>query len=212
MLTGLSASVVRASVMGCLVIFALFQGRKSDGLQMLLVSGFLMVLLNPMILLGDVSFQLSFLSTLGLLVLLPLWEDFFNRLPPIISESLAVTLAATVFTLPIVLYNFGRFSLISPLANIIFLPLIPLIMVTSFFALIGSIIFYPLSILFVGVCTVFLFLLIEGVGLIAELPFAMVEIPLFSEWMMLIYFMILWWIINFFRKSRLEQVSVRGRF
>ena len=77
---------------------------------MLLLSGFIMVLLNPQILIHDISFQLSFLSTLGLLILLPFIEGYFQKLPKVIGESLAVTLAATVFTTPIVLYNFERFS------------------------------------------------------------------------------------------------------
>lgn len=206
MLTGLSASVVRASIMGGLMVFSLFAGRKSDGVQMLLFSGFFMVLFNPRILTMDVSFQLSFMSTLGLLILLPLWESYFKKLPAIISESLAVTLAATVFTTPIILYHFGRFSIISPIANIIFLPLIPLIMFGSFVAIISSFLFLPFTIIFVGICWFFIFLLVEGVNLVAKIPFALIEIQGFNEYAFFLYYFFLWLII-LFRKSRSGQAS-----
>lgn len=211
-LTGLSASVVRASLMGAFVVLSFYVGRKSDGLQMLLLSGFFMVAVNPAILLRDISFQLSFLSTLGLLLFLPVIEDYFNRLPKFIGEGLAVTLAATFFTTPVILYNFDRLSLISPLANVIFLPLIPLIMLSSFCAVIVSILFSPMAYLISGITWIFLFLLVEGVGIIARIPFAMVEIPGFSWWMVFVYYGILLFVIRSFRKSRSGQGGFSCRF
>jgi len=209
-LTGLSASVVRASVMGVLAILAVYVGRKGAGLQMLMFSGFLMVAANPLILLRDISFQLSFLSTLGLLVLLPLIENFFKRLPPLISESLAVTLAATVFTTPVVLLNFERFSLISPLANVIFLPLIPMIMFMSFLAFCGSLIFAPIAYLFAAAAWFLIEILLSGVGFTAKIPFAMIEIGGFTALFLFAYYGILFAVISFFRKSKSEPAGFPG--
>lgn len=207
-LTGLSASVVRASVMGVLAILAGYVGRKGAGLQMLMFSGFLMVVVNPLILLRDISFQLSFLSTMGLLVLLPLIENLFKKLPPLISESLAVTLAATVFTTPIVLLNFERFSLISPFANVIFLPLIPMIMFMSFLAFCGSLIFAPLAYFFASVSWFLIEILLNGVRFVAEIPFAMLEIGGFTAPFFFAYYGLLFALIRLFRKSKLEPAGL----
>ncbi len=205
-LTGLSASVVRASIMGVLVILATYLGRKGGGMQLLIVSGFLMVMFNPMILIRDISFQLSFLSTAGLLVLLPLIEDSFKKLPPFISESLAVTLAATVFTTPVILLNFGRFSLVSPFANVLFLPLIPMIMLVSFLVIVVSLFFIPLAQLFASICFLLTTLLLEGVAFTAKMPFAMVEAGGFNVGMFVLYYVALFVLISFFRKSKLAPV------
>lgn len=195
-LTGLSASVVRASIMGALTVFTLSQGRKTDGILVLLLSGFFMVFMSPRILLWDVSFQLSFVSTLGLMTLMPIFEEYGKNLPKLLSESLMVTLAATVFTAPIVLYHFGTFSLISPFANVIFLPLIPLIMLFSFAALVSSLVFDPLAFVWMGVCWFLLFLLIEGVQVVASIPLAFVEIPTFPWWAVGLYYLFLWRFIS----------------
>ncbi len=201
-LTGLSASVVRASIMGILVILATYMGRKGGGLQLLLLSGMLMVMSNPMILLRDISFQLSFLSTAGLLILLPLIEKYFKNLPPFIAESLSVTLTATVFTTPIILLNFGKFSIVSPFANVLFLPLIPMIMLVSFMVIVASLIFTPLAQLFAAVCFLLTTILLDGVSYTAKIPFAMLESGGFNLVMFFMYYFLLFLLIRFFRKSR----------
>lgn len=208
-LTGLSASVVRASIMGALTVFTLSQGRKTDGILILLLSGFFMVLMSPKILVWDVSFQLSFVSTLGLMTLMPIFDLYGKRLPPVVRESLLVTLAATVFTAPIVLYHFGTFSLISPFANVLFLPLIPLIMFFSFLALMSSLVFGPLAIVWMGICWVLLFLLIEGVRIVASVPFAFVKIPAFPWWAVGFYYFFLWRFISL-RTPRLGPGCVQS--
>ena len=204
LLTGLSASVVRASIMGALMVFVLFQGRKTDGMNILLLSGFLMVLVSPRILIWDVSFQLSFVSTIGLMQLMPLFEPYVKKMPAFLGEGLLVTISATIFTTPIVLYHFGVFSIISPLANVIFLPLIPLIMLFSFLALVANFLWLPILWLFVGVCSIFLMLLIEGVHIVAKIPFALLTIPTFPWWAVGLYYLLLWKFIAS-RTPKLEQ-------
>jgi competence protein ComEC len=70
-MTGASATIVRATVMALIVLFAKLLGRESEAIKALFVAGFLMLLVNPMLLLYDPSFQLSFLATLGLLLFSP---------------------------------------------------------------------------------------------------------------------------------------------
>lgn len=174
--TGFSSSVVRAAWMGIIVVIALRSGRKTNGLLVLLMSAFVMVFINPRMLVWDLSFELSFTATLGLILVMPLFEKFFQKIPFGIGENLAVTFAAQVFTTPIILYYFGRFSLISPLSNILFLPLIPWIMLFSFIALVVSFLISPLAVLFAAVAWLFLKILIVGVSFVAKVPYASLEI------------------------------------
>jgi competence protein ComEC len=111
--------------------------------------------------------------------------------PAFIGDGLMVTLAAQIFTTPITLYYFGRFSLISPVTNILFLPLIPLIMLASFLALVSSFMFMPWTMVMVAVCWLLMEILLKGVGLFAALPFACLDVQNFSLLIMAVYYLVL---------------------
>lgn len=202
-LTGLSASVIRASLMGILVILSQHLGRKSTGLRALLISGGLMVFVNPWIVIADISFQLSFLATLGLLIFMPRWEKFRRKLPPFIGDTLVVTLAAQVFTTPVILMNFQKFSIISPIANLLFLPLIPLLMFSSFVAMMSSFLWLPWTPLWVSITWIISEMLVQGVHIMAQIPFASIIIENFNVWMAVVYYaLIVCWLYLKRKKQR----------
>lgn len=169
-LVGASASVLRAAIMGSLSLIAELFGRKSLGLRTLFITGFFMVLLDPFIAIHDIGFQLSFGATAGILLFAKKWQKRFENLPNWFGslDSLITTIAAQIFTLPLILFYFHGFSIIAPLANIFVLPFIPLLMIGSFLTLIGGIIFAaPTWILFKFVLWI--------IHIFASLPFAFVD-------------------------------------
>jgi len=97
------------------------------------------VVLDPRILLGDVSFQLSFLATAGLIYGSPLVERALVRVPRAYGlTALAVsTLSAQIFVLPLILYHSGILSLVALPANLAVLPSVPLAMLLG--AILGAI-------------------------------------------------------------------------
>jgi competence protein ComEC len=143
--TGASASVVRAGIMGIMVVVARQLGRVSYVGNVMTCTATIMVLVNPYIAVWDVGFQLSFLATIGLVYVAPYLEKYisFQRLGKIgemITENLQSTLAAIIITLPLILYQFGRLSIVAPLVNILILWIIPWLMLLGFIAVIvGSI-------------------------------------------------------------------------
>lgn len=130
-LVGASAAVVRAGVMGLLTLWAMFTGRRSQVFFALVWSAFFMVLSNPYVLLYDVGFQLSFLSTFGLLTLEPWLSKKIPGKAGVFKEAFVLSLAAQIATTPLTLFNFGRLSLVSPLANVLAAPFLPLAMLFS---------------------------------------------------------------------------------
>jgi len=132
-LVGGQPSVLRAAVMGGLYVVAIALGRQNSAPLTLAVAGAAMTGFDPQ-LAKDVSFQLSFAATLGLMTLAPALrargETLASRWPSIAEfpytrptiELLAITLAAIAFTLPLVAINFHRLSLIAPLANLLAVP------------------------------------------------------------------------------------------
>jgi len=164
-ITGAESSVVRAAIMGVIAALAGESGRLSDVKRLLLITAVIMVIANPYVLRFDAGFQLSFLATLGLIYITPRLEQGVNwfaetclkhvfthlsRFPSfvftigsIIRESAVTTIGANIAVAPLLLLQFGRVSLISPVVNILILWIIPAIMSIGFIAVMASYIFLP---------------------------------------------------------------------
>jgi competence protein ComEC len=130
LLTGASPSVVRAALMAGALLFARLGGSRSHAMSALMLAALVMVLAAPAVV-WDVGFQLSALATAGLIWFGAGFEARLRRWPALIREPVALTMAAQVTTLPVVLLNFERLSLIAPLANVLVVPLVPLVMLAS---------------------------------------------------------------------------------
>lgn len=132
-LTGASPSVVRAGIMGSLVVLARYSGRLADGWHLLMLSAASMVLVQPAIV-TSLSFQLSVAATAALVLLAEPLEQRLAFVPSFfgLRSSLASTVAAILFTQPLILLYFGQISLVAPLVNVVVLPMIPLAMLTGF--------------------------------------------------------------------------------
>ena len=147
LLTGASASVVRAAIMGLLLLYANGYGRLYDARNSILAAAVVMVWLNPFILRFDVGFQLSFLAVLGLIYGYPILERWAHRFPSWagLKETLLMTLAAQIAVAPLIVYVFNQFSLVSLPTNILVLPLMPYVMLFGFLTGIGGLIAWPLG-------------------------------------------------------------------
>lgn len=135
-LVGAPASAVRAGVMGCSLFMALFFGRLSRGINMLLLAGAVMLFFQPLLLRYDVGFQLSFLATLAITLSAPYIEhwlpkEFFGKS---VVEIALMTFSVELFVLPLIAYQFHLFSPFALLMNMLLLPLVPYAMATAFVA------------------------------------------------------------------------------
>ncbi|MDP2909606.1 MAG: ComEC/Rec2 family competence protein [bacterium] len=135
-LCSFEVSAVRAAIMGSLFLAAPLFGRKSCGARAIILAGLLMLFFNPYLLIHDIGFQLSFLASLGMIYLSPSFSRWLVFVPNDnffkLREILATTFSAYIFTLPILIYNFGQVSLFGILANIFILPIVPLVMISGF--------------------------------------------------------------------------------
>lgn len=134
LIAGLSATVLRASLMASLILYARASLRAHSAFRALIFAGVVMLLFNPMLLLHDPGFQLSFLATAGLILLSPLIEKKLSLVPTKLGvrEFLTATLATQIFILPFLLYMIGEFSIVSVLVNVLVLPAVPLAMLGTF--------------------------------------------------------------------------------
>jgi competence protein ComEC len=192
-ITGLSPSVMRASLM-----FSLFQlgkgfDRPVSGLNMLAASAFVILVINPLDLFQP-GFQFSYLAVLGILVFQPVVGNlmvFRYALPDRIWQITALSLSVQVTTLPLVLYYFNQFPTYFLLSNIVVIPLVWLIMTMS----IGFFVFLPFSVLtpiLVWVLKFLIHLMNCAVQWLSDLPFsALTGIRFTSLHLVVLYMLIL---------------------
>lgn len=133
-LTGASASVLRAAIMGFLLLLALRNGRLYAITPSLLFTAFVMVILNPKILVSDVGFQLSFLATAGIVYGMPVLQKLTARWTEFkfFKNIFLTTLCAVAATLPLLLFKFGQLSIVAIFANLLILPFVAPIMAIGF--------------------------------------------------------------------------------
>lgn len=189
-MVGASATAVRAGAMALIGLLALATGRTSVITRALILTGFLMVLQNPHILLFDPSFQLSFLATLGLIQLSPRIEARLMRVPKFwgLRTIIAATLATQLFVLPLLLYNTGQFSVVGLLVNLLILPLVPLTMLFGFLTGVVGFISSILSLPFAFISYALLTYELKIVEWFSSIPFAAITIPYFPAWLMLLLY------------------------
>lgn len=186
LMTGATATAVRAGSMAILALAARFLGARYDIARALFVVAFVMVLLNPHVLVFDPSFQLSFLATFGLITLSLIIEKKSARIPNTFSlrQTISATLATQVFVLPLLVHMSGEVSLVSLLANVVVLPIIPFSMFfTYLLGIFGSFV-SPLAIA-LSFPTFFISEYILRVSdWFASLPFAVIETHPPSWWVL----------------------------
>ena len=188
-LTGASASVVRAAVMGILFLLVKNLGRRVKAFKAILLSVFLIVLVEPRLLNFDISFQLSVLATLSLIffssALATVVKSGWKQL---IWEGMATTLAAQVITLPFIFYHFGTISLISPVANLLIGPLIPLLMLMGVLVLGAGLLPGPLVMVMAGLTQLLVTVMTTVIMTLSKLPLAQMEFGQGVIWLILLYY------------------------
>jgi len=210
LMTGAPSSAVRAGIMGALVIWAMKEGRLANSINAILLAAVSMLLVNPLLLRYDVGFQLSFLATLGIVQFSPLLENFFwrrERAPKLVQETVILTLSATIFVLPIILNSFEKLSLVSLFANLLILPAIPVIMGMGLAAGVVGFVFLPVGKLVGFVPYLLLRIELFFVQWLASWSWASVEIKNFGWKYMLVYYLILFWAIFYFKRKNNKLLS-----
>lgn len=206
LMTGATATGVRAGIMASIGLLALVTYRHYDAGRALMFATFLMVLYNPRVLLFDPGFQLSVVATLGLLYIAPVLAARLSKVPTAfgLREIVATTLGTQIAVLPLLIFIIGEISLVSILTNVLVLPIVPLAMLLSFVAALGA----SFSTL-VGVALGFpayllLTWIIEVARVVGMVPLGVVEISLKYALLVLVSCLLLgaWFVV---RKRQANQ-------
>lgn len=131
LLVGGGAPSIRAAIMASLTILATLLGRQALATYLLFLTAYLLLLINPENLV-DISFQLTFLATLGLVIFTKPLSNLLSKLISWVREPLSTTLAAQILVIPLIFFYFGTVSLSAPLVNVLVLWTVPISTVLGF--------------------------------------------------------------------------------
>lgn len=150
-MAGAEASVVRAAIMGSIILLAKQIGRIHSMRNVIAVAALTMVLHNPKVLVFDVGFQLSFAALIGIVYFAPIIQKLlkFKEESGFLAwrENLLNTVSAQIAVLPLIMFYFGNFSILALAANILILSAIPATMFFGFVMAATGFISMPLTII-----------------------------------------------------------------
>ena len=182
-ITGLSPSVIRATIMGGVLLIGSILGRKGDIYNTLAVAALVMLLWDPLFLF-DVGFQLSFAAVISIVYFYPRLEHWIELIPGRIAKStvadsalklFAVSMAAQIGTMPFTGYYFGRVSLIAVVANLLVVPLSGLNTLLGFATIAFSAVSNPIASCYAALNDILVSLLLKFVKTASKVPYAYVE-------------------------------------
>jgi len=205
LIVGAPAPAIRAGIIASLYLAAIHIQRLVQPWRLLLAAAALMLLISPS-LLSSVSFQLSFAAMAGILFLHPYIREKLTFIPSKgIRDLVSVGLAAQLTTWPIVAYIFESFSVAGILANLIVVPILPLVMILGIgFILIGWLHPY-LSYFFVWPAWVILKGAYSALEYLASFSYVAITTDIINVWVMLLYYFILGFL--FFKVGALKLVN-----
>jgi ComEC/Rec2-related protein len=191
-LAGSNPPIIRSGLMGMAMLIGVLFGREYwSGWALIIVSS-LMLLIQPWLLLS-VSFQLSFVATVGMI--------YGTKYKPnnIFLESLLTTLAATIMTAPISLITFGQVSLLGLIVNPLVLWLVSPLMYLGGAMAISGLIWLPLASVLAWLIAPIASMMVEIISIAGSIKMSSLILP--CNWMMAFG----WWMVW------LSMWSIRSR-
>lgn len=179
LVTGASATVLRAGLMGALMALAYRVGRQYSMVNALALAAAVMLFAQPRLAAGDIGFQLSFAATIGMASIgYPLIRRFAAVPNPLgMRDLLLISLGVEMMVLPLLLYHFGQVAALSIVTNLLILPLVAPLTVAGYIVLGLGALAAPLAQLAAYPVSLALSYQLAVMRFFAGLPFAVIALP-----------------------------------
>jgi len=205
-LIGFQPSAVRAGIMASLLNLAGLFDRQSISIRSIIFAATIMLAFNPLLLTKDIGFQLSFLATLGIIVFNSYFNSLFKKIPQKfgLREVLAMTASAQILTLPVLIYNFGYISIVSPITNVLVVPIIPYIMFFGILFSLTGIVFPVLGWFFSLPCLALLVYFTSVINFFSAFP---VALKVSFGWLIIFYLVLFFFFFRYKKRSNFLLVN-----
>lgn len=211
LVTGFSASIVRAAVVSVLSLWAWYYGRDLRPLLIIAFAAALTGLYNPFYVWSDLGWYLSFLAFFGVLIIAPLIVVRFKKAPSVLTIVLIETLCAEIMTLPLIMMTFGQMSLVALLANLLVVPLIPAAMLLSAVAAIAGAVTPATTGWFAWPANLLLTYILDVVHILSSIPSIFLHVSISPTLMISSYTLIVLLILVWHRRIKLKNAIITDK-
>jgi competence protein ComEC len=212
MVTGFSASIVRAALVSVLGLLAWYYGRTLRPILIIAFAAALTGLFNPFYVWSDIGWYLSFLAFFGILVIAPIINSY---LPKFENQNLTLvlveTLSAEIMTLPLIMMVFGQMSIVAIVANLLVVPLVPVAMLLCAIAALAGAWLLAFAGWFAWPARIILTYILDLVHMLASIPHIVLHLTLNPTLMLSMYLLITTFAAVFYRRSKLKPNEKGGR-
>lgn len=191
-MVGFKSSALRAGIFSAASILALYVQRPKRMFTVIVVTALLLLLYNPLVLVHDVGFGLSFMAVMGIMYIGPYVEKKLKRVPEgffKLRTTLSTTISAQIGVAPLIMYQFGSISVISILANVLIVPLVSVLISLGIITILASSVSSTIASwigIGIHIIVTYVLFIVETLG---TLPFASIHIPLSAVGMITLYVM-----------------------
>ncbi len=211
LITGFSASIVRAAIVSLLTLWAWFYGRQIKPLVLIVFTAAVSALYSPFYIWSDQGWYLSFLAFFGVLVIAPIISArLFSKPPKLLTSVLIETLSAEIMTLPLIMMTFGQLSLVALLANLLIVPLVPLAMLLSAFAAAAGAVAAPVAGWFALPARLLLTYMLDLVHILSNIPSEFLHLTISPVIMVMAYGLVLLVVLAASRHLKLKTKVIKA--
>ena len=208
-ITRFSPSVVRACIMGIIMLFSRVVHRKLDILNSIALSLIIILIDNPFAI-NDIGLQLSYLGTLGIVFLNKPISNFLEKhMNKKIAETLAITMSAQIAIMPIMMINFNTISTVFIISNLVAVPLSGAITIYGYANIFVGMLFLELGKVLGYILNILTKILIWIAEITAQIPFAIITVTTVSTIFVIAYYFIIFLIFK--KGSMLIQIFLNRR-
>lgn len=211
LVTGMSPSIVRASIVSGFSLLAWYVGREFKPLLLLMLSAAVSAVLNPFYVWFDIGWYLSFLAFFGVLIVGPhIVDRCFKKQPKILAQMIIETSSAQLMTTPLIATIFGRVSIIAVAANVLVLPLIPLVMLSTFVAGMAAFVSLTFGSWLALVARYLMSYIFNVIALLSKISWAQISVEWEIVTMLFMYGCVVLWLLlakKPAKKSFVQEVS-----
>jgi competence protein ComEC len=213
LVTGFSASIVRAGLVSVLGLWAWYYGRQFKPVVLIAIAVAITALWNPFYVWSDLGWYLSFLAFFGVLVIAPIISaKLFSKPPKMLTMVVLETLSAEIMTLPLILMTFSQLSLVALLANALIVPIVPLAMLLSAIAGVAGALVPQIAGWFAFPARMILTYMLDIVHSLSNIPSVLIHRSIGLEYMLAIYSIVLFVLVVGYSKLAKNQKTYEDEF
>jgi competence protein ComEC len=192
--------------MSLIVILANITHRNYKIGRALVVAGILMIIHNPKILVFDISFQLSFLSTVAIIYVSPIVKERLGFITEKfkLRETVAGTISAQLLVLPLILYKIGMLSFVALPANVLVVTVISFLMFVGFFTGLSGFIGMAVSLPFAWISWFVLTYILKVSDFFADLPFSSMSVSVFPVYLLILLYICIFVLLMFIKNKKVK--------